>query len=307
MAKKKKKSIKIVIWSVIGVVVVAVALSAMLHPKRINYTEVKAKVGNITTYYSFSGNIAAKNSQIVYSDSAMQIDKIEVSEGQLVKKDDVLMKTTNGESIKAPIDGTVSEIDVDVDAQEMGGATLCKIVDYKNLEVDVQVDEYDLPSITVNKKATVTINALDKDVSGKVTEVSREGISTNGVTYFNAKVSLPNEDDLRVGMSTESKVLNKSAKSVITLPMSSIQFDNDNNPYVIMNDKKDKVKKVDLTLGINDGTTVEVKSGLSSGDTVLVPPTAASTTTGFGSMSSRKSSTSSTATSTGGSGSGGAS
>lgn len=283
MSKKKKTGKRIAIVSVIGVIVIAlIALAIFARPQKwSNYTEETAKTGDITTYYSFTGNVSAKNSQFVYADSAMLIKEIDVTEGQTVKKDELLMKTTTGREIKAPIDGTVSEIDADVDAQQMPGAKLLKVVDYSNLELQVQVDEYDLPSITVDKAATVTVNALNKDVSGTVTEVSREGISQNGVTYFNAKVSLPNESDLRVGMTAQAKILNQSVKAVTTLPMSTIQFNSDNTPYVYMKGDKNRLEKIDVTLGVNDGTTVEIKSGLKSGDTVLVPPTS-TTATGFG-------------------------
>jgi HlyD family secretion protein len=285
MAKKKNSAGKAIAWIVIIVVVIAVILLLASRRNRSNYTDVSATTGNITTYYSFPGTIAAKNSQVVYADKAMQIKAINVTAEQSVKKGDVLMTTTAGENITAPFDGVVSDIYAVQNAQQMPGAQLCKVVDYTNLELDVQVDEYDLPAISDGKAATITLNALNKNVSGTVTHIDQEGISQNGVTYFNATVSLPVESDLRVGMTAQAKVLNQSEKGVAILPMSSIQFDASNNSYVFMQGAKKAPVKVDVTLGINDGTNVEVKSGVKSGDTVLVPA-AATTTTGFGAMRS---------------------
>jgi multidrug efflux pump subunit AcrA (membrane-fusion protein) len=289
MSKKKKSARKAVIIAVIVVVVVALLALAVLTRRRgTNYNEVTAKTGNITTYYNFSGNISAVNSQTLYASKVMQIKSINVTEGQAVKKDDVLMTTMAGENITAPFDGTVSAIYAAANEQQMTGNQLCKVVDYNNLELDVQVDEYDLAAISTGKDATVTINALNKDITGKVTYVAQEGVTQNGVSYFDAKVSLPGESDLRVGMTAQAKVLNKSVTGVNTLPMSSIQFDGSNQSYVYMRDGK-QVKKVDVTLGVNDGTTVEVQSGLKSGDTVLVPPTTSTAATGFGMGRARQS------------------
>jgi HlyD family secretion protein len=285
MAKKKKSVGKVITWVVIVIVVIAAILFIASRRNRTNYTDVSTTTGNITTYYSFPGTIAAKNSQTLYADKAMQIKAINVTAGQSVKKDDVLMTTTAGENITAPFDGVVSDIYAVQNAQQMPGAQLCKIVDYTNLELDVQVDEYDLPAISDGKAATITLNALNKDVSGTVTHIDQEGISQGGVTYFNATVSLPVESDLRVGMTAQAKVLNQSEKGITILPMSAIQFDADNNSYVYMQGAKKVAEKVSVTLGINDGTNVEVKSGLKSGDTVLVPA-AATATTGFGAMRS---------------------
>ena len=61
----------------------------------------------------------------------------------------------------------------------MPGGELCKVVDYSNLQLDVQVDEYDLQAISVGKAATVTINAFGKNVAGKITYLAREGVSQN--------------------------------------------------------------------------------------------------------------------------------
>ncbi len=286
MAKKKKSHFKVIVWVVIIVVIIAGLIAArILRKANSNYTQVQATTGNITTYYSFPGTIAAKNSQTLYADKAMQIKSINVTVGQSVKKDDVLMTTTAGENITAPFDGVVSEIYAEQNAQQMPGAQLCKVVDYNNLQLNVQIDEYDLPSISVGKAATITLNALNKNVSGDVTEIDREGISLNGVTYFNGTVSLPVESDLRVGMTAQAKILAQSEKNITILPMSSIQFDDSNNSFVYMKAGKNALEKVSVTLGINDGTNVEVKSGLKSGDTVYVPPVD-KTATGFGVMRS---------------------
>ena len=58
---------------------------------------------------------------------------------------------------------------------------------------------------------------------------------------------------------------------------------------------------MNVTLGINDGTNVEIKNGLKSGDIVEVPSVTATTTAGFSAMRQSTSQKSSTAgVSTGG-------
>ena len=278
-AKRKKRGAVITVTAV--VVVLALAAGALaLRPKRANYEQVAAAAGNIETTYSFDGSVEAKNSQTVYADSVMQIKELYVAKGDTVKKDDVLMKTTAGQKIKAPADGTVAELDADVDEQKMAGATLCRIVDYSDLQLSVQVDEYDLPDVSVGGKAAVTVNALNKTLEGTVTDIAREGVTQNGVTYFYATVSLPSDSSLRVGMTAQAKVSGETAKNVTVLPMTAVQFDSANRPYVYVSSGKNEVRRVNLTVGINDGTNVEIKSGVRSGETVLVP-SSTSSSSGF--------------------------
>lgn len=289
MAAKKKKRGAVITVTVIVVVLALAAGALLLRPKRASYEQVAAATGSVETTYSFDGNVEAKNSQTVYADGLLQIKKLEVAQGDTVKKDDVLMTTTAGDKIKAPIGGTVAELDADVDEQKMAGASLCRIVDYDDLQLSVQVDEYDLPDVSVGEKASVTINALDRTLTGTVTDIAREGVTQNGVTYFAATVSLPADSALRVGMSAQARVSGETAKNVTVLPMTAIQFDSSNRPFVYVSSGKNNVRRVNLTVGINDGTNVEIKSGVRSGETVLVP-SAASSASGF-TMGTRRSQT----------------
>ena len=281
MKNKKTGNKKVIIWSIIGVLAVALGITLYAMPKKTSYTEVKATTGNLATNYSFSGSVEAKNRATVFVDKAMQIKDIKVQEGQKVSTDTVIMTTVVGGEIKSKIAGEVSRIYAEENAQLMPGAKLVDIVDYSDLQLKVQVDEYDLSAVSKDKDATVTIHSLNKDVSGKITEVSKEGEYTNGVTNFTATISLAKDSNLRVGMSAEAKVLNQSVSNVVLLPMSAIQFDANNSPYVLIKDSNNLPRTVGLTLGINDGVHAEIKSGVTANDTVLVPPTVKAT--GFGS------------------------
>lgn len=282
MRNKKTENKKVIIWSIIGVLAVVLGITLYAMPKKTSYTEVKATTGNLTTYYSFSGSVEAKSRQTVFADKAMQIKEIKVTEGQKVSTESVLMTTVTGEGIKPKISGEVSSIYTDENAQLMPGAKLIEIVDYSDLQLKVQVDEKDLAAVSKGKDATVTIHALNKDVSTKITDVSKEGEYLNGVTNFSAVLSLPKDSDVRVGMSAEAKVINQSVTGVVILPMSAIQFDDNNNPYVLIKNGNKTPQQVGIKIGINDGVHAEIKSGVRKNDTVLVPPTAKSSSTGFG-------------------------
>ena len=144
MKNKKTGNKKVIIGSILGLLAVALAISIYAMPKKTNYTEIKATPGNLATNYSFSGSIEAKNRQTVYADKAMQIKEIKAQEGQTVSTDTVLLTTVAGEEIKPEIAGEVSSIEADENAQLMPGAKLIDIVDYSDLQLKVQVDEYDL-------------------------------------------------------------------------------------------------------------------------------------------------------------------
>ncbi|MPM50848.1 hypothetical protein SDC9_97594 [bioreactor metagenome] len=128
-ARKKSKAKRWIIISIILLAIIAVAAALLMRPKSAAYESVDAKTADITTYYSFSGNVDAKNRQTVVSDQAMQISKINVKEGDTVKKDAVLIKSTAGNEIQSKISGEVVSVKVAQNAQVMAGTELVDIVD----------------------------------------------------------------------------------------------------------------------------------------------------------------------------------
>lgn len=267
--KSKKKWRKRIIFAVLAIIIIAVLLFIGLKPKPVSSDMIAVKKGSISTYYSFSGSIEAKNREMLFADQALQIKEWNVKEGDLVKVDDVLYTTKLGVSKKATIAGEVLKIYADVNQQVMPGGKILEIVDYSNYLLKVKVDEYDFSAIKKGGKASVKINSISEDVEGTVDDVSKEGSYLNGVTYFQATIVIPPDDRIRVGMSAEARVLNQEASDVLILPIEAILFDTTNKPYVnVLNEKV--LVRTDLELGITDGVYVEVKSGVTLDQQVTV-------------------------------------
>ena len=268
--KKNKRTLKIIIG--IAAVIAAAVILKFVIPQ--NYTGTEATVirGNIATYYSFSGSIESTNRQVIYANSIQQIKSLKVAVGDTVEEGDTLYTTTLGADVDAPISGEILSIAVSENQQVLAGAIVMEIIDYSSLELNVKVDEYDLSAISKGMDATVAIHALSKDVTGTVTDVSSVGTYANGVTYFTATISIPQDVSVKVGMSAEAKILKSSVTDVLTLPASAIQYDSGDNPFVYIK-QNNKLTTQGITLGITDGTTVEIVSGLNENDKVFIPDT----------------------------------
>ncbi len=250
------------------VVIIGIAISFFMRPKSIPYEKTQAKTKDITTYYHFSGNVDAKNRQVVMADSILQVSEILVKKGDVVEEGDILLRTTTGAEIKSKINGEVSHIKVKKDQQVMAGTELLEVVDYNDLQINAKVDEYDINAIREGTEVVADIGAIDKKIKGSIEDVSKEGQIENGVTFFTASIDLEEDKDVKIGMSAEVKLISDKVSDVVTLPMEAIQFDNHNKPYVLkMNDQGEIVKR-EIKTGIHDGTLVEIKKGVSNGETV---------------------------------------
>lgn len=267
--KRSKKGALVVVGVVlVGILAGAPILMGMTSNSASNYTAYTSTKETIETYYTYTGSVASSNTQNIMAQGIMQISEILVQEGDKVNTESVLFKTTNGEEIKSEISGTVNKIAVEPDKQVMSGTLLAEIIDFENLEIAVKVDEYDINSVEVDKKIEVSINALDKDIEGTVSEISRTAISQNGVSYFTAIVKLEKDNEIKVGMTAEAKILKEQAKDAVVIPMNALSFDDNNSPYVYVKDVNNKMVKTSVVTGINNGKSVQVEDGLSSGQTV---------------------------------------
>lgn len=269
--KSKNKFRKVITWLLI-IIGIGAVVSFRNRPVRLYGDEIEVKTGDIKTYYSFSGSIEAKNREVVFSEQAEQVREFKVEVGDIVEKDQVLYKNNRGVNIKSKISGEVLDIFVEESQQLMPGTKIMEIVDYKDLQLKVKVDEYDLKSINIGEKVYVKIHALDKEIEGIVSEIAKEGIYTNGVTFFNTIISIENDGNILVGMSAEAKIMNASVTNIAFLPMSTVKFDEENKAYVKIK-KDDILENKNIELGITDGVNVEIKSGLNLGDKVFVEKT----------------------------------
>ena len=308
------------------------------------YIEATAETKNLSTYYSYEGNIEAKDSQIAYATSTCTIKRIYVSEGDTVSKGDLLYelegantqarftqaqaaleaakiasvdaqknkeritelyqagavsrtdyeqaqsgfetalaKQTQAEAdyetarndaddlkVYADIDGEVSDIYAEENKTVVSGTEIMDVLNYNLLLVKIKIDEFDLSGIKEGADAVVDISALDKEVNGTVSTISKKAEVVNGVSYFNAEIALSPDEALKVGLSTEVKIQRRSQENAVTVPMEAIQFDSSNNPYVIVKSADGAVASQAVKVGINDGRNAEITEGLKTGDKILI-------------------------------------
>ena len=102
---------------------------------------------------------------------------------------------------------------------------LAEIVNYNNLEVIFKVDEFDVGTLNTGKKRNCLYSCYQKEFSGDIHSISKEGQIANGVTFYTAAIDIEQDGNIRIGMSAEVKLISDNADNVVILPMNVIQFD----------------------------------------------------------------------------------
>ncbi len=270
---KKKKTIKKWIFIVLIAAVAALVLYLLFVPKnKVFYKEGTVRAQDIYTYYSFSGNIESKKDTVTFSSANDQVRKINVAQGDQVNENDVILITQSGQKYKANINGTLSSLKVDEKDSFLSGTELYRIADFSSPQVLIKVDEYDVGALSVGMPVTVYVHPLKKEVEGIISEISLEATVTDNISFYEALVDVVQDGSLRMGMSCEVTMLKDQVFNAAALPIEAVQYDQDFKPYInTYGNNQNDVVQLPITLGINDGTYVQIESGLAAGDRYLMP------------------------------------
>lgn len=266
---KKRKKRPWLLAAAALMVIAALVVAGVRGGARTALSEATAQRRDIVTYYSFSGNLTPVSDKVQTAKEALKVKELYVLEGDRVQKGDALLRTTDGKRVFAAYGGTVEELYLENDDSLQPGSKIARIVDYDNLEVSVDVDEYDIEAIGMGKEGAVYINALDRSVPGTVVQVARDATASGGVSYYAVKLQIAAQEDVRSGMSVEVTILNKQALNAVSLPLDAISYDEYNKPYALVPGEKDAQTPAYLELGVSDGQNVEIVSGVSDGQQVF--------------------------------------
>ena len=212
-----------------------------------------------------------------YKDS---MDNAQASLEQAQSSLDSTQDTYDDYTITAPISGTVIKKSYKVGDKVQNGSSasaLAVIYDMSSVTFQMNIDELDISNVKTGQTVEVTADAFENEkFSGKVTNISLEGTSSNGVTYYPVTVSLDEVGGLLPGMNVDGVIIVDSVENALAVPADALQ--RGNLVYV----KDDSVteaqgrvpagfREVKVGTGLISSDYVEIVSGdLQEGDVVYV-------------------------------------
>lgn len=173
------------------------------------------------------------------------------------------------DTVYSPMKGTVLKIDVSEEEVVDRTTALMTVADLESMEVKISVDELDINKIKLGQQASITSDVYpDEKFTGKVSKISMEGNSQNGVTTYDVTIKLDDRKSLMSGMNVNVEILAESRENVLTVPIGAVR--RMQGEYMVsVKDSSGSVKNVKVELGLATKDKVEITSGLSEGDIVL--------------------------------------
>ena len=198
-----------------------------------------------------------------------------------VVRDGVSSNNANESStlVRSTISGIILDIPVKVGNSVIlsnnfnDGTTIATVADMGNLIFRGNVDETEVGLLSVGMSMKISIGALENlNFNAQLEYISPKAVENNGANQFEIKaaVNVPAGNKVRSGYSATAEITLKSAKNVIAIPESAVEFSNGKAfVYVVKNsDKGKEYEKREVTIGISDGINIEIKKGLTLNEKV---------------------------------------
>jgi RND family efflux transporter MFP subunit len=177
----------------------------------------------------------------------------------------------NNTVITAPLDGTITRIDLKPGELASALKEVIILQDVNNIYLEANVNEANIASLNLGMPVDVTYDAFGRDQTfkGTITKIDPSSTLISGVVNYKVTASVEQLENLRPGMTANMTIKAKEKGRVIAIPSRSILTDTDGSKTVrlIKNSKNKKWKEVPVMTGMEgDGSMVEVISGLMEGD-----------------------------------------
>lgn len=177
--------------------------------------------------------------------------------------------------ITAPFAGVVSKRYADTGALIQAGTSsstqalpVVQLVEWSKLRLVVPVPESAVPQIHLGSVVQVRVGALNRTFEGRVARFA-DALDSQTRT-METEIDVENRDGTLVdGMYAETSLILSEKDGVLTVPIQAVQRE-EFGASVLLVDREGRVQERPVKLGAEGNDQVEILSGLSEGDQVVI-------------------------------------
>ena len=239
-------------------------------------TQASTYLANYNAYQAAQSALAQAQAALALKQAAARPQDVEAAQAAMLSAQgqvDSAQATLNNTVLRAPSDGTITQVDIKVG--ELGTALqeVMILQDVQHLHVEANVSEADIASLAVGQSVDYTFDALgpDRHFGGKVQIVNPASTVISGVVNYKVTASVDEVPDVKPGMTANMTVMAAQKKGALAVPSNAVvNHDQKKFVRVIDDPQKKTYHEVEVQTGLNaDGGLIEILSGLSEGQEIV--------------------------------------
>jgi len=178
-------------------------------------------------------------------------------------------------TLTAPSAGRVIRRDGEVGDMIAVNHPLLWLAEEGPLRITAEVDEEDISQVEVGGRVLIRADAFPGEVfSGSVIQVTPKGDPI--ARSYRVRTTVPPESPLRIGMTAETNIISREVADALLVPATAVQGtvprDALSAQAMVWVVAEGRAARREVTIGIRGEEMVEVITGLSEGDLVVVSP-----------------------------------
>jgi RND family efflux transporter MFP subunit len=225
-----------------------------------NYEKLKVlyESGAISQSQLDQARLSASDQPIKAAESAVRQAKVGLDSAS-----DAYRDTT----IKAPSSGIVTNLVLEEGSIATNTQPAMVILDDSELLIGINITENMVNNLVVGQEVGVNIQAIDYYHEGRISSIG-SSIEASSLMY-GAEITLEKVDsDIKTGMHAKVEIVTESREDAIVIPSQAVLIRNNREIVYLVQD--DKAVVVEIKTGLDNGSIIEVVSGINEGDEVVV-------------------------------------
>lgn len=233
--------------------------------------------GTIRNDVTLSGTVGADPEVPARAEISGEVREVTVSEGQTVKKGQKLAVLrgynerggTVNWTLKAPVAGTLSAFDLLVGQQLGIGEEVARVAppSFQVTATLAPEQQYRLTTLPEDAEVAITGGPAPFTCTGLTIEASASGQDA-AASVATVRCAVPEDVRVFAGLAARVTIAGGVADGVLVVPTTAVEGGGGTG-IVYLSDGSGEPAEREVTLGISDGSFVEVTDGLAAGDTVL--------------------------------------
>jgi membrane fusion protein, multidrug efflux system len=171
-------------------------------------------------------------------------------------------------TIQAPMTGVVTHRWIERGQMVNTTTRAFAVADISRLEADVGVPERDAPRVRTGQTARIRVEGVGAVVQGRVARVRPVVDPGSGTVQVTVEVDPRQAGGLRAGQFVNIDIITETLDERIALPRTAVLVDGAAPRVFLVQDGRAVEREV--ALGTSQGDQVEIQSGVTPGDTVVV-------------------------------------
>ena len=246
---------------------------------------LKAEVANERRLDSIGSGTGdrIREAELAYSTGLLELDQLKMQlvnekkahaasykskqvEGSISRRNlSEMERTLDNAKVKAPKSGIVTFLNKALGTSIGAGERLAVVSDLSHFKISAEIPEGNAGKLSVGSAVKIRFNR--NTINGHISSISPQ--SQNGMIDFNVLLDDDNDKRLRSGLRTELNVVYDVHDEIVRIPNGQY-FQGPGDYSLFIKVSPDKLERRSVSLGDSNFDYVEVKSGISPGEEVVI-------------------------------------